>query len=121
MLQESGKRRLTIRRNMSSSISLPSFRLPSKAKFWKKRRSEDLGDSDPSYRAIYLGNVLTGWAKGKFQMLCIHFQSYFVLHGLIYNKLIIGCPISPMRQQCQLDIELVFDSHSHSFHVSTCQ
>ena len=78
MLQESGKRRLTIRRNMSSSISLPSFRLPSKAKFWKKRRSEDLGDSDPSYRAIYLGNVLTGWAKGKFQMLCIHFQSYFV-------------------------------------------
>jgi hypothetical protein len=50
---------------MSSSISLPSFRLPSKAKFWKKRRSEDLGDSDPSYRAIYLGNVLTGWAKGK--------------------------------------------------------
>ena len=51
---------------MSSSISLPSFRLPSKAKFWKKRRSEDLGDSDPSYRAIYLGNVLTGWAKGKF-------------------------------------------------------
>ena len=51
---------------MSSSISLPSFRLPSKAKFWKKRRSEDLGESDPSYRAIYLGNVLTGWAKGKF-------------------------------------------------------
>ena len=78
MLQESGKRRLTIRRNMSSSISLPSFRLPSKAKFWKKRRSEDLGDSDPSYRAIYLGNVLTGWAKGKFQMLCIHFRSYII-------------------------------------------
>ena len=51
---------------MSSSISLPTFRLPSKAKFWKKRRSEDLGESDPSYRAIYLGNVLTGWAKGKF-------------------------------------------------------
>ena len=91
---------------MSSSISLPSFRLPSKAKFWKKRRSEDLGDSDPSYRAIYLGNVLTGWAKGKFQMLCIHFRSYVVFI---------------MRQQCQLDIELVFDSYSHSFHVSTCQ
>ena len=50
---------------MSSSISLPTFRLPSKAKFWKKRRSEDLGESDPSYRAIYLGNVLTGWAKGE--------------------------------------------------------
>ena len=53
---------------MSSSISLPTFRLPSKAKFWKKRRSEDLGESDPSYRAIYLGNVLTGWAKGKFAL-----------------------------------------------------
>ena len=57
---------------MSSSISLPSFRLPSKAKFWKKRRSEDLGDSDPSYRAIYLGNVLTGWAKGKFNIAFQH-------------------------------------------------
>ena len=65
--QGSGKCRLTVRRKMSSSISLPSFRLPSKAKFWKKRRSADLGDSDPSYRAIYLGNVLTGWAKGKFR------------------------------------------------------
>ena len=65
LLQESGKCKSTVRRKMSSSISLPSFRLPSKAKFWKKRRSEDLGDSDPSYRAIYLGNVLTGWAKGK--------------------------------------------------------
>jgi len=65
-LKGSGKSKLTVRRKMSSSISLPTFRLPSKAKFWKKRRSEDLGESDPSYRAIYLGNVLTGWAKGKF-------------------------------------------------------
>ena len=86
MLQESGKRRLTIRRNMSSSISLPSFRLPSKAKFWKKRRSEDLGDSDPSYRAIYLGNVLTGWAKGKFQTSIFITSICTILHRLIQQN-----------------------------------
>ena len=63
--QNSGTDKPVARRKMTSTISLPSFRLPSKAKFWKKRRSEDLTDSDPSYRAIYLGNVLTGWAKGK--------------------------------------------------------
>ena len=103
MLQESGKRRLTIRRNMSSSISLPSFRLPSKAKFWKKRRSEDLGDSDPSYRAIYLGNVLTGWAKGKFQT-SIFITSIVRYYTDLYNKMIIECLILSTRLECQLGI-----------------
>ena len=49
------------------SVNMPSLpRLPSKAKFWKKKSSSaKLTEVDPSYRAIYLGNVLTGWAKGK--------------------------------------------------------
>ena len=49
------------------SVNMPSLpRLPSKAKFWKKKSSSaNLTDVDPSYRAIYLGNVLTGWAKGN--------------------------------------------------------
>jgi len=48
------------------SVNMPSLpRLPSKAKFWKKKSSSaKLTEVDPSYRAIYLGNVLTGWAKG---------------------------------------------------------
>merc|ERR1719361_2589424 len=37
--------------------------LGGKISFWKKR-SANITDYDPSYRVIYLGNVLTGWAKG---------------------------------------------------------
>ncbi|KAG8230069.1 hypothetical protein J437_LFUL009653 [Ladona fulva] len=32
-------------------------------KLWK-RRSINITDYDPSYKVAYLGNVLTGWAKG---------------------------------------------------------
>ena len=32
--------------------------------FWK-RRTANITDYDPTYRVVYLGNVLTGWAKGK--------------------------------------------------------
>jgi len=45
-----------------SNLTLP--KLPSKAKFWRKRSSADITEYDPTIRAIYLGNVLTGWAKG---------------------------------------------------------
>jgi len=45
-----------------SSLTMP--RLPSKAKFWKKRSSANITEYDPTFRVIYLGNVLTGWAKG---------------------------------------------------------
>jgi len=31
--------------------------------FWK-RRTANITDYDPTYRVVYLGNVLTGWAKG---------------------------------------------------------
>ncbi len=75
-----------MRRKVSSSLSLPPIpiRLPSSVgrscKFWKKRRSASspgpspstsrasavaVGDLEPQYRVNYLGNVLTGWAKGE--------------------------------------------------------
>lgn len=34
-------------------------------KFWTKRRSLTISDSDPIYKVIYLGNVLTLWAKAE--------------------------------------------------------
>ena len=37
--------------------------LRNKISFWK-RKSAAITDYDPTYRVIYLGNVLTGWAKG---------------------------------------------------------
>jgi hypothetical protein len=33
-------------------------------RFWR-RQSATITDYDPSYRVSYLGNVLTGWAKGE--------------------------------------------------------
>lgn len=33
-------------------------------KFWTKRRSLTISDHDPVYKVIYLGNVMTLWAKG---------------------------------------------------------
>jgi hypothetical protein len=56
-LQDSVKKKM-------SGLTMP--RLPSKALFWKKR-SANISDYDPTFRVIYLGNVLTGWAKGKQQ------------------------------------------------------
>ncbi|KAG5869827.1 hypothetical protein JTB14_020185 [Gonioctena quinquepunctata] len=31
---------------------------------WKKYASATISRPDPSYRVVYLGNVVTGWAKG---------------------------------------------------------
>lgn len=37
-------------------------------RLWK-RRSVTITEYDPSYKVVYLGNVLTGWAKGKIKLL----------------------------------------------------
>jgi len=37
--------------------------LGGKISFWK-RRTANITEYDPQYRVVYLGNVLTGWAKG---------------------------------------------------------
>ena len=33
-------------------------------RWWKKRFTAVITESDPSFKVVYLGNVLTGWAKG---------------------------------------------------------
>lgn len=33
--------------------------------FWKKSYSVSISEPDPEFKVAYLGNVLTGWAKGK--------------------------------------------------------
>lgn len=33
--------------------------------WWKRTHSVDISTPDPEYKVSYLGNVLTGWAKGK--------------------------------------------------------
>ena len=43
-------------------------------KFWRRHRGNAvITDIDPSYKVAYLGNVLTGWAKGMIKkMLSYH-------------------------------------------------
>ena len=43
---------------------LPDSKARGKIGFWK-RKSANITEYDPTYRVIYLGNVLTGWAKGN--------------------------------------------------------
>ena len=58
-----------------SSLGLPTMpRLPKATKFWKKR-SANISEYDPTFRVVYLGNVLTGWAKGKF-LACSALKSF---------------------------------------------
>ncbi len=62
-----------------SSLSLPQLRLPSsvRTRFWRKK-SVTISDLDPQYRVTYLGNVLTGWAKGRESWVFLRFQQLFV-------------------------------------------
>lgn len=60
--------------------TLRSLKL-SLGKLWK-RRSVTITEYDPTYKVAYLGNVLTGWAKGKFLVISEVFSKnlhYFIL------------------------------------------
>lgn len=34
-------------------------------KFWQKKKTFDISETDQVYKVIYLGNVVTSWAKGE--------------------------------------------------------
>ena len=34
-------------------------------KFWQKKKTFDVSETDQIYKVIYLGNVVTSWAKGE--------------------------------------------------------
>lgn len=40
--------------------------------WWKRTHSVDISTPDPEYKVSYLGNVLTGWAKGESDMNAIY-------------------------------------------------
>lgn len=48
-------------------LSAKAFRSISKSlgRLWRRSHSVDISTPDPEYKVLYLGNVLTGWAKGK--------------------------------------------------------
>lgn len=60
--------------------------LGSRISFWK-RKSANITEYDPTYRVVYLGNVLTGWAKGRNFLAtgfcgkkCHYFKQFTFLH-----------------------------------------
>lgn len=46
--------------------------------WWRRTHSIDISSPDPEFKVSYLGNVLTGWAKGKNRFLL--FLLFFKLH-----------------------------------------
>lgn len=53
-------------------------------RWWKKRFTAVITETDPSCKVVYLGNVLTGWAKGNLSThvtLFLLFHSFFVSIG----------------------------------------
>lgn len=40
--------------------------------WWKRTHSVDISTPDPEYKVSYLGNVLTGWAKGELDLNAIY-------------------------------------------------
>lgn len=57
------KKTTTQKRTLKTSqvTSMPNMNLK---KLWRKK-SVTITEYDPTYKVVYLGNVLTGWAKGE--------------------------------------------------------
>lgn len=58
-------------------------------RLWK-RRSVTITEYDPSYKVVYLGNVLTGWAKGKIN-LSISLLTSFIHSFRSFSRILIFC------------------------------
>lgn len=53
-------------------------------KLWRRHRGNaSITEYDPCYKVAYLGNVLTGWAKGQSRFkLYVHAAEYLCMHDL---------------------------------------
>lgn len=54
---------------------------------WRRSYSVEISTPDPEYKVFYLGNVLTGWAKGKLTDISIPIHSFILsFDGLTIDK-----------------------------------
>lgn len=62
-------------------LSVRALRTISKSlgKLWRRSHSVEISAPDPEYKVLYLGNVLTGWAKGKIDLSISCISSIFSL------------------------------------------
>lgn len=52
-------------------------------RLWRRSHSVEISPPDPEYKVLYLGNVLTGWAKGEFPKKNIY--HFFLLIRITQN------------------------------------
>lgn len=62
-----------------------------KMKFWQKRKKLEISESEQVYKVIYLGNVVTSWAKGEstlekplttlWKNYCNNYASFYAKNG----------------------------------------
>lgn len=71
----------------SHDLGTKAFRTISKGigkLWWKRSHSVEISTPDPEYKVSYLGNVLTGWAKGKLNSL----SSFFAVFSFSFSFLV---------------------------------
>lgn len=77
----------------SHDLGTKAFRTISKGigkLWWKRSHSVEISSPDPEYKVSYLGNVLTGWAKGEFTFFSLHLLSCLVSRALaVYFTLLL--------------------------------
>ena len=56
-------------------------------RWWKKRFTAVITESDPSFKVVYLGNVLTGWAKGILDLYLLHIFAVALCFGGVFLPL----------------------------------
>lgn len=67
-------------------LSARAFRTISKGLglIWRRSYSVEISTPDPEYKVFYLGNVLTGWAKGTYKNMLSYCSCGFFLISIVY-------------------------------------
>lgn len=56
-------------------------------RLWRKSHSVEISAPDPEYKVLYLGNVLTGWAKGELRFFFLHIPLYILAYSFYFKLL----------------------------------
>ena len=97
--------------NSASVESLSNKMKKSLPRWWKKRFSASITESDPSCKVVYLGHVLTGWAKGKPDSIQIFSQKKKIISRFLYANHARTRPTSSRRP---FRIEMIFLNFKYS-------
>ena len=69
-------------------LSVRALRSISKSlgRLWRKSHSVEISAPDPEFKVLYLGNVLTGWAKGECLFLCLIVRGLYAVHRFQFGR-----------------------------------